>query len=187
MRAGANVVVALLRGINVGGNKKVPMTDLRTVATKLGCVNPVTYIQSGNLVVGTELGAAAFEVALEHELKQKFGFEVLVIARSGAQWLQYAKGSPFKDAEEARPNMLLLGLSKIAPQKGSDARIQAAGVFGERAVLQRDALWIDFPQGSGRSKITPAVLDRLVGSTVTTRNWRTVQEIGKLVEAAAAA
>lgn len=183
--ARSGVIVALLRGINVGGNKKVPMAELRALATRLGCKDPQTYIQSGNLVVRTELSPDAFETALEKALKQKFGFTVEVIARSGTQWVQYAKGTPYADAEAARPNMLLLGLSKLPPNKGADRLIEAAGKDAERVLLKRDALWIDFPAGSGKSKITPAVIDRHMGSTVTTRNWRTVQELAKMVVAAA--
>ena len=178
------VLVALLRGINVGGNKKVPMAELRAVATTLGCENPVTYIQSGNLVVRTDLAVGVVEAALEAALQQTFGFEVSVVARTATQWMRYAKETPYADAEAARPNMLLLALSKKAPQKGADTRIAAVGKAGERVTLLRDALWIDFPEGSGRSKITPAVLDRHMGSPVTTRNWRTVQELAKLVRSA---
>src|SRR6185436_8585513 len=119
MPAAQKGFVALLRGINVGGNKRVPMADLRNLATKLGWGKVATYIQSGNLVFVSSGSSAALEAALETALARHFGFSVEVIVRGATAWSAYARGTPFPDAQAARPHRLLLGLSKRPPKPGA--------------------------------------------------------------------
>src|SRR5262245_16850824 len=112
---GATRMIALLRGINVGGNRKVPMAELRQIASEAGLEEVETYIQSGNLTFATTQTPAAAEAALEKAIEEKFGFAVDVVVRTAAQWARYAAGSPFPDAAKERPNILHLGLSKKPP------------------------------------------------------------------------
>jgi uncharacterized protein (DUF1697 family) len=177
------IMLAFLRGVNVGGNKMVAMAELRALAGGLGFGDVETFIQSGNLIFTTALDPAAVESALERAIEKRFGFTVDVVVRTAEQWRRYAAGSPFADAATDRPHMLHLGLAKAAVR--SDA-CQALGKYaqaGERVHAAGDCLWIDYPQGAGRSKLSPTVLDRAVGSPVTSRNWRTVQKLTALVAA----
>jgi uncharacterized protein (DUF1697 family) len=173
-------MVALLRGINVGGHKKVPMQQLRELAIGIGGQDVATYIQSGNLVLSTTMAPVDVEVALEQALRARFGFDVDVVVRTASQWQVYAGGTPFPDAEAERPHMLLLGLAKLPLKPGAAEGLRAYARAGERVEVRGDALWVDLPAGAGTSKVTPAVLDRLVGSSVTTRNWRTVQKLAAM-------
>ncbi len=174
-------MVALLRGINVGGNKKIPMQILLDVAAAAGLVEVATYIQSGNLVFGTTGSAAEAEVLLEKIIEKKFGFPVEVVVRTATQWNRYAAGCPFAAAQIERPSLLLLGLSKKPPLPDVAQKLRERAAHGERIEVKGDALWIDFQGGVGVSKLTPAVLDRAVGSTVTARNIRTVQELAQML------
>jgi uncharacterized protein (DUF1697 family) len=180
--AGAGRMVALLRGINVGGNKQVPMAELCKLASGLGWRDVTSYIQSGNLVFSCDVPAAAAEAALEKVISRRFGFSVEVVVRSGAAWRRYAAGSPFTDAEAAHPQWLLLGLSKQRPRPDAAEKLRPYATAGERVAVIADGLWIDFTAGVGKSKLTPAVLDRAIGSTVTARNWRTVQKLAEMSE-----
>ncbi len=153
------VFVALLRGINVGGNKRVPMAELREVAAGIGARQVETYVQSGNLVLASDLPAEALEAALEDGIAQRFGFSVDVIVRTAAQWKRYADGSPFADAEAERPNMLHLALAKRRIAAGAGATLRERAAAGERIEVTGDAIWIDFRAGVARSKLTPVVLD----------------------------
>lgn len=74
----------------------------------------------------------------------------------------------------------MLGLSKAPPQPDAAARLQERATRGERVRLVGDALWIHFPGGVAESRLSPALLDRLAGSPVTTRNWRTVLKLHEL-------
>lgn len=179
------VLIALLRGINVGGHKKVPMAELRAMAEALGCSHVESYIQSGNLVVKTALAARAFERALEAEIAGHFGFSVDVVVRTAGQWARYATGSPFADAERERPHLLHLGVAKKKLKAGSVEALRPYTKH-ERVHALSDAYWVDFPDGVARSKLTPAVLDRAAGSTVTARNFRTVLKLDEMARAALA-
>jgi uncharacterized protein (DUF1697 family) len=174
-------VVALLRGINVGGNKRVPMKELCRLALDVGCTRVESYIQSGNLVLLTALEPAALEHALERSIFDHFGFEVEVIARTADEWRRYAVKSPFADAERERPHLLHLGVTKAKPKTGALAVLVPYAKAGERLELRADALWVDFVGGVARSKLSPAVLDRALGSTVTARNFRTVQKLAEML------
>ena len=181
-RGAEQVFVALLRGINVGGQKRVPMQELRALASEARCSGVVSYIQSGNLVLSRRSAANALEGALESSIAAHFGFEVQVIARRGEDWLVYAQGSPFPDVETQRPHLLLLGLAKRPLAPGAAEAIRARAQAGERVEVVGDAIWIDYGGGVARSKLTPAVLDRAAGSTVTARNWRTVLKLAEMVQ-----
>ncbi|MET0376824.1 MAG: DUF1697 domain-containing protein [Rhizorhabdus sp.] len=171
-------IIVLLRGINVGGHRKVPMAELRAAAQAAGITDFTTYIQSGNLIF-TAKDTAAAEDIVETIVEERFGFKVEAIARTAKQWAVYAKGTPFADADE-RGNLVHLGLSKKAPAAGTAGRLAERAVHSERIVVNGDAIWIDFKDGVADTKLTPAFIDRVVGSTVTMRNWRTVVKVAEL-------
>ena len=77
----------------------------------------------------------------------------------------------------------MLALAKAPPSSDAVQALQERAANGERVVRTGDALWIHYAGGAGRSKLSPALLDRLVGSPMTTRNWRTVLKVGELVSA----
>lgn len=169
--------IALLRGINVGGHKKVPMAELRELAAELGFTNVATYINSGNLFFDAAGKAPVVTSALERGIAERFGFEVPVVVRSRASFTQVAGTCPFAEACEAEPKLVLLLLAgpKLPAQAAEVLREKASA--GERVEAVSGGLWLHFPDGSARSKWTPAVLDKAAGGAATTRNWNTVREI----------
>lgn len=172
-------IVLLLRGINVGGRRKIAMADLRAAAIEAGFGDIRTYIQSGNLIFTAD-SAAAGEAAIEGLIEACFGLKVEAIARTAEQWARYASGSPFADADE-RGNLVHLGLTKKPPAKGIVEAVAVRATLGETAVVEGDAIWIDFKDGVADTKISPAFLDKAAGSTVTMRNWRTVLKIAEML------
>lgn len=177
------VQLALLRGINVGGNKKVPMEELRSLAEAAGYANVKTYINSGNLMFRAADPREELEATLEQAIAKKFGFTVDVVVRSLDEWEQYAKKSGFPDAEKARPNLLHLAVAKAPIAKGAAEALERVAKDGERVKALKDALWLDYADGVGRSKLSPAVLDKHAGSPVTARNWNTVLKLAELMRA----
>jgi uncharacterized protein (DUF1697 family) len=175
--------IALLRGINVGGNRKVPMADLRALCDAAGFTDVKSYIQSGNLVFASKGTDQATEKKLEAAIEERFGFAVEVIVRSAKEWATYAKGNPFRDESKTDGKHVVLLLSKAKPKADAAATLGPRALAGEVIESVGDALWIYYPKGIGDSKLTPALLDRAVGSTVTARNWQTVTELAKLAAA----
>ena len=162
--------VALLRGVNVGGHRKVPMAQLRAVAEGLGLENARTYVASGNLVFDSDLDADALELLLEKGLAERFGFDVDVIVRSAAQWAAYRAGNPFPEESAEMPNLVMIALGREAPDDASVAALRARAGPNERVEKVGDAVWIWFGDGAGRSKIGSGPAK----GVSTTRNWRTV-------------
>lgn len=171
--------VALLRGINVGGRTTVPMADLRALAEELGWSNVETYIQSGNLLFDTNAASSAAEAALEKAIEDRFGHAVPVIVRSAAQWKKHLAANPFPEAAANEPGKLMMLLSKEDLPSGADEAIQARARDGEKVASAGNALWIHYPAGAGRSRLSPTLIDRLIGSPATARNFRTLLAIGE--------
>jgi uncharacterized protein (DUF1697 family) len=177
------MMIALLRGINVGGYKKVPMSELCALATKVGFTKVCSYINSGNLVFEAgKLKSNQVEGRLEKAIEKQFGFHVDVIVRTATQWKKYASGSPFPNAERSRPNFLHLGLSKLPCSKDLLTKLSERATLGEKIKLEGGAIWVDFLGGAGKSKLTPVLFDKIAGSPVTMRNWNTVQKLVEVLE-----
>ena len=182
------VLVALLRGINVGGRNAVPMAALREVCEGLGWGDVRTYIQSGNVVfrppaaagAGGTKRAAALESALERGIQERFGLAISVVVRGAAAWARSAASNPFPDASQREPNLVMMCLSKQPPRRDAAEVLRGRAADGERVEVAGDAVWIHYAGGAGRSKLSPAVLDRAAGSAVTARNWRTVVKLSEL-------
>jgi uncharacterized protein (DUF1697 family) len=173
--------VALLRGINVGGTRKLPMAELRALAEELGFEDVATFIQSGNLVFSARGQARSLETRLERALARRFGFEVPTLVRDARAWSALVAANPLPRLAASDPAHMLLALAQeaLAPDALAGLRERAQGA--ERVELAGGALWIHYAEGIARSKLTPALLDRCAGSTVTARNWRTVLELERLL------
>ncbi|HEX2763348.1 MAG TPA: DUF1697 domain-containing protein [Allosphingosinicella sp.] len=174
-------LVALLRGINVGGRNLVPMAELKAMAAALGWDEPQTYIQSGNLVFKAAGSAAALERALEAALEQKPGIRTDVLVRTKAQWNAIVAANPFRADAEKDPNLVLCGIPKKGLAGGAAEALAARAAAGERVREAGGVLWFHYPEGAGRSKLTPALIDRSAGSPVTARNWRTMLKLGEML------
>ena len=179
--------IALLRGINVGGNNLVPMDVLRALCEEAGYRDVRTYIQSGNVVMAGAGTAAKAEARLEAALARRFGREIPVVVREAARWAELVRSNPLREAAGRQPKALHLALSKAPPARGAVEGVRSKAAGGE--VVEQagtDGLWILFTQGVGRSKLTPTLLDRLVGSPVTARNWNTVLALVEMANGSAA-
>ena len=177
--------IGLLRGINVGGHNKIPMSDLRSLCVEIGWSNVQTYIQSGNLVFSAAGKPASLEAGLGRAIESHFGFSICTIVRSAADWPAYIKTNPFLDACKTEPHHVLLCLSRSAPKADAIDNLQERASKGERIAQIGNALWIHFADGVARSKLSPSVLDRFAGSPVTARNWLTVLKLGEMATASA--
>ncbi len=171
--------VALLRAVNVGA-RKLPMAELRELGAELGWGEVQTYIQSGNLVFEAGGERAMLERRLEEAIAARFKLEVPTMVRSAAEWPVYA-ATPFPEAAEKEPNRLMLMLSKLPPMPDAAERLQERARDGERVAAAGDAVWIHYPSGAGTSRLSPSLIDRLIGSPATARNYRTVLRLREML------
>ena len=171
--------IALLRGINVGGNRKVPMADLRVVFAAAGCDDVVTYIASGNVVfTHPSRSDVALTADLQKHIKEAFGFDVDVMLRTASQWRSVIKGNPFPDAA---PKTLHVAFLKGKPPAGVLDAMDLPRFAPEELLLNGKEAYLHLPNGLGTSKLA-ASLGKLK-TPATARNWQTVMKLADLVKA----
>ncbi len=176
--------MALLRAVNIGLHGKIAMTDLRTLMTELRLQDGKTLLQSGNLVFrGGSKAGAALERQLEAETKKRFGLETDFFVRSAAEWNAVVAGNPFPDEARKDPSHLLVIFLKEAIKPAAVAALQAAIPGREVARCQgKDVreVYIYYPDGIGRSKLTAALIEKKLATSGTGRNWNTVRKLQAL-------
>jgi uncharacterized protein (DUF1697 family) len=174
-------LIALLRAVNVGG-RKLPMAELRALCGELGWSDVETYIQSGNLVF-TALGEPeALERRLEEGIRERFGLEVPVMIRTAGQWADCIEANPFLKVDRDEPNRLQILVSKSPPDPGAAKKLMERARAGETAKGAAGVLWVHYPDGVGKSKLTPGMIDRAIGSPATGRNYRTVLKLAEMTQ-----
>ncbi|WP_406398959.1 DUF1697 domain-containing protein [Streptomyces sp. NBC_00879] len=173
---------ALLRGINVGGHKKVPMAELRELLTELGHGDVATYLQSGNAVFSSASDdEQALATALERAIQQRFGFGVDCLVRGGPYLRAVVDDGPFPAAELEGKQLHVTYFSQpVGPERL--ASIDAAAFLPEEFRLGDRALYLYAPNGLGRSKLAEALgrPSLFKGIVATSRNWNTVVKLAEL-------
>jgi uncharacterized protein (DUF1697 family) len=175
-------MVALLRGVNVGGRGKLPMADLRAIATELGYGDVATYIQSGNLVLSTVDSASKVETDLAAAIAAATSASPAVIVRTRAQLAKVVRDSPFL-ARGEDPGHLHVVFTD-GPATAGLAGIDLPSYAPEEAVAVGKDLHLLLPNGVGRSQLA-VDLGRQKGSVGTMRNWRTVTTLLEMADQAA--
>lgn len=169
-------LVALIRAINVGGTRKLPMAELRAACADAGLGKVDTYIQSGNLILDHDDPSAA-EIALERLISTRFGLSVPVVARSATAWNRLIASCPFPAEAEAEPRKLHILVCKHPPPQNAVDALLARARDNEKIARWGDDLAIHFSSGVGTSRLLPALIDRLICTPATARNWSTVLKL----------
>ncbi len=170
--------VALLRAINVGGHAKVAMSDLRDVFTGLEFPGAQTLLQTGNVVFRSDRRhGPALERLIEEALIEQLHLQTDVFVRSSSEWQRIIAANPFPDEVARDPGHLLVMLLKRAPaaRRVDELRSFVRGPEIIRAVDRE--LYVYYPAGIGRSKLTTAAIESRLGVRATGRNWNTVLKL----------
>ncbi|MFF2623111.1 DUF1697 domain-containing protein [Oerskovia jenensis] len=185
----ASRFAVLLRGVNVGGGRKVPSADLRAVAQDAGFTGARTILNSGNLVVSSGASGATGpdDVArlVRTGLADRLGLDVDVLALTGGDLAAAIAANPFDEAARADPSHLLLTFHPRPPDPDRLAALDPARYGIEHMAWSGPVSYTWFQGGVGTSKLTPAVLLRALGVWGTARNWNTVEKLAALVDEAA--
>lgn len=171
--------IALLRSINVGGTKKVPMAELRSLCTRLGWGEVRTYIASGNVIFTPPEGVEreALSTSLEAAMRAHFGFEVPVIIRTASALRAAREANPFA-AEPFEEKLLHVAFLDREPSAERVAALDPDRSPPDRFVVKGDLVYVHYVAGSARSRIGLPWLEKQLGARGTGRNWRT---LGKLI------
>jgi len=169
--------VVLLRAVNVGG-AKLPMAELREVAQQLGATNVSTFIASGNLLCDVD-DPEAFDRALEQAIEQRFGFFREAVSRSPAELRDALAAHPFEIDAGRKVNHIYFLLRPPSPEQ--IRALLDRGLPEQLSVVGRD-LHIRYAEGVAASKLTPALVLKMLGSHGTGRNLNTVEKLIALAD-----
>ncbi|MCK5004772.1 MAG: DUF1697 domain-containing protein [Candidatus Aminicenantes bacterium] len=174
--------ISILRGINVGGFKKIKMDDLRALYELSGFGKVVTYIQSGNVIFETEIkNKNVLKGKIERAIERKYGFFVPVEIRTNREIKSIIKNCPFGsiDPVEEGTKVSVTFLSS-KPSEVKVFEIQKHIFTPDKLVIKGEEAYLYCPNGYGKSKLSNAFLEKKLGVSATTRNWKSVHKLYEL-------
>jgi uncharacterized protein (DUF1697 family) len=170
--------IAILRGINVSGHKKMEMAGLKALFEKLRFKNVSTYIQSGNVIFNAAKVSADKHVkTIEQAISGEYGFEVPVIIRTLEEWKKIIAANPFlTEADIDVEKLHVIFLDHVAEKDKIDT-IESLKYSPDRCKVIGKEVYLCCPAGYGNTKLTNTFFEKNLKATATTRNWKTVNKL----------
>jgi uncharacterized protein (DUF1697 family) len=166
--------IALLRGVNVGGNRRVEMARLRALMEEIGYSDVRTYLNSGNVVFS---GPRRSERHLETAIAKAFGFEVLVVLRSRDELADVVAANPLRDvATDPAKHLVVFCAGKASTD------LEPADFAPETFLVREREVYLWAPSGIGTSPLAKLLAAKSLGDKSTARNWRTVEKLLALAD-----
>ena len=175
-------LILLLRGINLGPHKRVPMPELRSLLTDAGFSEVRTYVASGNVVLSSDAVPASVATEAERLIAERFGFGVDVIVRTGDELAEVVARNPLADVA-VNPKRYQVSFLEREPDPSVLERIAASRAEPERLVAIGRELYAWHPDGIGRSKLWAKLGSNGLGVRATARNWTTVTTLLEMADA----
>jgi uncharacterized protein (DUF1697 family) len=174
--------LALLRGVNVGGASKVPMKELRTLFEDLGHQDVRTYLRSGN-VVFVNRSSTPKELAAEAEaaVSKAFDLRISIMMRTRRELERVAGGNPWDTAGVPASSLHVMFLAESVSRKAI-AMLDSDRSPPDQFEVRGSEVYLWFPKGSGRSKLTVDYFEKKLGTRATARNWNTILKVVELMK-----
>jgi uncharacterized protein (DUF1697 family) len=169
-------VVALLRGVNLGPNRRVSMPALREIVASLGHTDAETYLQSGN-VVFTPHGRGDHAARLSEAIAEATGLDVAVVVRTGKELAAIVAANPYPVDDPTKVVVAFLGEKVKLAELGLP---EPDAYAPDELTLAGREIYVSLPNGQARSKLMEALTKRRLPTTVTVRNWRTVLALAEM-------
>jgi uncharacterized protein (DUF1697 family) len=180
------VFVSLFRGINVGGRHKVKMEELKNLHEALGLRDVVPYIQSGNVLFVTSASDAADSAQLGKQIEdafaKSFGFHAEVIVRSSAELSSAIEKNPFQGQQDKASKWVVVIFLAACPDRAAQEALRKAYTGPEEFFVIGKEIYVYYSGGIGRSKLTLSLIERMLKTTGTARNWNTVLQLRELMQ-----
>lgn len=176
---------ALLRGINLGSQRKVAMVDLRDALEEMGLTEIRTHLQSGNAVfTAEEVEPLTLRARLEEALADSFEIDIPVVLVSQPEMVEIVDGCPYQAEGKADPTKVHVTFLDDTPSGSIWETMDADEYLPDEFVVGQRVIYLHLPNGMARTKL-PGRLERaMMGVTATTRNWRTVLAVADLLSSA---
>ena len=174
--------VSLFRGINVGGNHKVKMDELRDLHVSLGSHDVLSYIQSGNVVFkADETDATQLCQQIEDSFEKKFGFHANVLVRTAPELQAIIANNPFQGQQNKESKWVVILFLAASPDNNAQTEILKYDGPEELFIIGKE-LYIYYPDGIGRSKLSHSFIEKTLKTSGTARNWNTVLKLHEMVQ-----
>jgi uncharacterized protein (DUF1697 family) len=179
-----NGYVAILRGINVGGHRKILMADLKKLMEQLGFDQVTTYIQSGNVVFLSDEKMLPDDLAqkISQAITGKFSFEVPVVVRTFDEMQQTLKNNPFSGDRSIDPQKVHVTFLSQAPEEEFLHEIREYDYPPDTFIPAGKEIYLHCPEGYGNTRLTIAFFESKLHVTATARNWKTVNVLTGMLE-----
>jgi uncharacterized protein (DUF1697 family) len=176
--------IGLLRAVNLPGHNKIGMAEMRELLVALGMQDVRSLLQSGNVVFRSDgQTAAQLEDVLAHAAAKRLGLETDFFVRTASDWKGVIGGNPFPEEAKRDSSHLLVMFLKEAPNREDVTALQSA-IKGREVVRAKGRhLYVVYPDGTGRSRLTNALIEKKLATRCTGRNWNTVLKLGALAGA----
>jgi uncharacterized protein (DUF1697 family) len=176
--------IALLRGINVGGKTAIAMSDLRQMFSDLGLAEAQTVLRTGNVLFRSDDRTAdQLESLLERETERRLGLRTAILVRGGDEWQRVIAANPFPEEAKRDPGHLVVMPLKDEPAAAAVSALREAIPGRETVAAVGRELFIVYPDGIGRSKLTIKLIESKLGTLGTGRNWNTALKLARLASA----
>ena len=179
--------IALLRGVNVGGKRKVLMAELQAAFVGMGFADARTLLNSGNVVFRSDrkITTAALETFLETETARRLGLQTEFHVRTAAEWRALIDANPLPDAAALNPSHFIAVCTKVAPAAEAVEALRAANPGPEIIHADGRHLYIDYGAAMTmrETRLTPALMDGKLRARGTGRNWNTVLKLAAIAGA----
>src|SRR5215831_231332 len=176
-------IVSLLRGVNLGSHHRIKMDKLRALYESLGLRNVQTFLQSGNVVFTTEAkNLDSIRRRLEKILDQTFAFHSDIILRTTAELREAVARNPFAARKGIDPSRLLVMFLAEIPTPEARKKLLAIQAHPEELRIEGREVYIYYPNGLARPKLSWAAIEKTLGTSSTGRNWNTVRKLLGIAE-----
>ncbi len=172
--------VALLRGINVGGNKKVPMAELKKVLEKAGLKNVKTILASGNVVFESESGIKQLQTIISSAIEKAFEFPVPVLLRTHAEIKEIILLDPFKRIKATPKTRLYMTFLSGKSKNGQSSGYVSPDKSFEIISSWKNTVFSVLDLSVSNTPEAMNALEKICGKNITTRNWNTILKIADL-------
>lgn len=174
--------ILLLRGINVGGHRKIKMAEFKTELEKLKLNEVKTYIQSGNVVFKYEkVAETTLAYSIEGLIQKKYGFEVNTLVLTAESFAEIFHNNPYLPEKESEIEKLYCTLLHEVPEVAKTKTLGSVEANGDEFRIKGKCLYFYYVNGYGKSKINNPVVENKLKVKATTRNWKTMTKLMEMI------
>ena len=177
-----NKYVALLRAVNVSGANKIRMAELKELFLEFGFSNPMTYLQSGNVVFSSSQNdTKLLEELISSKIKDHYGYDIEVFVLPKLSFLHVYSNNPFHNKVDLEVKKLCVVFLSSLPKIEEFDEINNNPSLEEKMTLDSRIIYMYCKNGFGKAKVTNNYLERKLKLNATTRNWNTVTNLQRLL------